>query len=140
MLTPERQAPAALVKGSQVTSPCDPDQMIQLLCRFRAADQHFESRARPALELLAAQPTCQSLRFARSTEDASVWVLTAEFDTFAGYRSALSPFDVRTTVVPFLSEAEQSSSGVLEVVLDGRAGALVEHETVVDPTVVARPR
>jgi len=113
--------------------------MIQLVCRFRAADADFDDRSHAALTLLAAQPTCRRLLFARSTEDPAVRVLTAEFDTFSGYRSALSPFDVRTVVIPFLSEAEPASSSVLEVVLEGVAGVLVELETVVDPAAVSTP-
>lgn len=107
--------------------------MIQLICRFTAAGSDFADRARPAVDLLAAQPTCEVVRLSRSTEDAAVWVLTAEFDSFAGYRRALSPFDVRTVVIPFLSEADQATSGVLEVVLSGDSGGLTEHQTVVDP-------
>lgn len=67
-----------------------------------------------ALELLAGRPTCRWLRFARSTDDAERWVLVAEFDGPAGYRAALSPFEVRTLVVPWL-QAAAGDSGVSEV-------------------------
>jgi hypothetical protein len=107
--------------------------VIQLVCRFRVRDPEFAGRARAAVALLSAQPTCEQVRLARSTEDPRSWVLTAEFPSFAGYRRALSPFDVRTTVIPFLSEADQQTSGVVEVTLTGYRGVLTEHETVVDP-------
>lgn len=117
---------------------CDPGRMIQLVCRFRADDDGFDERSSAALALLAAQPTCLRLLFARSTEDPAVRVLTAEFASFPAYRSALSPFEVRTVVIPFLSEAEPSTSSVLEVVLHGVDGRLVELDTVVDPAAVSR--
>ena len=107
--------------------------MIQLVCRFHVGDQYFAGRARAAVALLSAHPTCEQVRLARSTEDPRSWVLTAEFPSFAGYRRALSPFDVRTIVVPFLSEADQLTSAVLEVTLTGSRGELVDHQTVVDP-------
>lgn len=86
-----------------------------------------------ALELLAARPTCRSLRFARSTDDADSWVLVGEFDGAAGYRAALSPFDVRTLVVPWLSTA-LGGSGVMEVLAaaDRGTGGVV---TRLPPTV-----
>lgn len=107
--------------------------VIQLVCRFRAQDAGFTGRARAAVALLSAQPTCDWVRLARSTEDARAWVLTAEFPSFAGYRRALSPMDVRIAVIPFLSEADQQQSSVLEVVLSGQHGLLTDHDTVVDP-------
>ncbi len=106
--------------------------MIQLVCFFDSAEPGFLDRARPVLALLNSQPACLSLRMSRSTEDPHRWVLTAEFPSFAGYRGALSPFDVRTLVIPFLSEADQSSAAVLEVALSGVDGVLTEHELLVD--------
>lgn len=107
--------------------------MIVLVCRFVGADPDFLAAARPAVTLLAAQPTCRAVRLARSTDDAGCWTLTAEFDSVPAYRRALGPFDVRTTVVPFLSTAEQQSSGVFEVALSAEAGVVTTHELLVDP-------
>ncbi len=106
--------------------------MIQLICRFVSPAEGFEQRSRYAVALLSAQPTCDRVSLARSTEDAGRWTLTAEFPSFSGYRAALSPFDVRIVVIPFLSEADQTGSGVLEVVLTALDGELTEHESVVD--------
>ena len=89
---------------------------------------------RPAVALLAAQPTCRRLRFARSTETADERVLVAEFDSAADYRRALSPFDVRTLVVPWLSAARVEPSGVYEVGWTADDGVLTElPPTVPDP-------
>lgn len=107
--------------------------MIVLICRFGDAAADFAERARGPVELLAAQPTCLSLRLARSTDVTGLWVLTAEFPTFAGYRQALGPFDVRTTVIPFLSTADQHTSGVYEVAVSGELGKVARHELLVDP-------
>ena len=68
-----------------------------------------------AVALLAAQPTARWVRWAGSTEEAGHRVLVAEFASAADYRRALSPFDVRMTVVPWLSGAEITTSGVFEV-------------------------
>lgn len=107
--------------------------MIVLVCRFTGATADFLADARPAVATLAAQPTCRSARLARSTDDAAVWTLTAEFDSVPAYRRALSPFDVRTTVIPFLSTADQGASGVFEVAVSAASGELTEHELLVDP-------
>lgn len=85
-----------------------------------------------ALEVLASQPTCRHLRFAQSTEEAARWVLVAEFPSAAGYRAAIGPFEVRTTVVPWLSTA-LPDSGVHEVLLSADAGDIVRHEPTVIP-------
>ncbi|GAA1999946.1 hypothetical protein JL107_00300 [Nakamurella flavida] len=70
---------------------------------------------RAAVALLAAQPSTRWLRWAGSTEEAGHRVLVAEFASAADYRRALSPFEVRMTVVPWLSGAEIETSGVFEV-------------------------
>ncbi len=109
--------------------------MIQLICRFSQPGDNFWTRARAATALLSAQPTCLGVRMARSTEDPAVWILSAGFRSFAGYRAALGPFDVRTTVIPFLSEADQELSGVLEVLLEALDGVLIETVPTVGPAV-----
>lgn len=85
-----------------------------------------------ALELLAAQPSCTRLRFAQSTDEADRWTLVAEFPSAVGYRAAIGPFDVRTTVVPWLSTA-LPDSGVGEVLLSADAGTVMRHEPTVVP-------
>lgn len=101
--------------------PTDSDeQLFVLVARFEAA-------APPgAVELLAAQPTCRRLRYVRATDVADSWTLIAEFAGAAGYRAALSPFDVRTTVIPWLSTAI-AGSGVGEALVSSEAGVLTRH-------------
>ncbi|WP_111765380.1 antibiotic biosynthesis monooxygenase [Nakamurella deserti] len=110
--------------------------MILLVCRFAGAGPDFLDNAREPVALLAAQPTCRNVRLGRSTDDAEVWTLTAEFDSVPAYRRALGPFDVRTVVVPFLSTAEQGTSGVFEVALHSGADP---SDPLTEPTLLVRP-
>lgn len=100
---------------------------------------HFD---RPAptevLELFAAQPSCDRLVFARSTDDIGRYVLVAEFADAPAYRRALSPFEVRTTVIPWLSTAEPGS-GVNEALAVAEQHRIVSHEPTVTPGREAAP-
>ncbi len=94
---------------------------------------HFtEPAPPPALAMLAAQPTCLRVVFARSTDEVDRYVLVAEFADAASYRRALSPFDVRTTVIPWLSTA-QPGSGVHEALATASGGDLRAHQPTVTP-------
>jgi len=93
--------------------------------------QQVLDQAREPLRLLAAQPDTVRLRWARSTEDAGHLVLTAEFATPATYRRALSPMPMRTVVIPWLSTAEVTTSGVHEVLLAADGGVVEEPEIIV---------
>lgn len=98
-----------------------------------SADQALVDAAEP-IRLLAAQPDTRTLRWGRSTEDASRLVLVAEFDTAAGYRRAQSPFEVRLALIPWLSQAEIRTSGVFEVLTAADGATLWEPDvTVPDP-------
>lgn len=83
--------------------------------------------------LLAASPECLRLRFARSTDVAGRFVLLAEFDSAAAYRRSLSPWPMRTVVVPWLSTAEVDISEVHEVLLAAEGGRLRTDEPTVTP-------
>lgn len=100
------------------------EQLFVLVARFAAA-------APPGVvELLAAQPTCCRLRYVRATDVADSWTLVAEFAGAAAYRAALSPFDVRTTVIPWLSTAI-AGSGVGEALLSSEAALITVHRPTV---------
>lgn len=103
-----------------------------------AAGAEGESAAVPSaaaepLALLAASPECLRLRFARSTDVAGRFVLVAEFASAAQYRRSLSPWPMRTVVVPWLSTAEVDSSAVHEVLLAAEHGRLTTAEPTVTP-------
>lgn len=94
---------------------------------------HFDHPAPAgALALFAAQPTCDRLTFARSTDQVDRYVLVAEFADVPAYRRALSPFEVRTTVIPWLSTA-LPGSGVNEAMTTSDGGLLEHHEPTVTP-------
>ena len=86
-----------------------------LVCRFTDADDPgFLDRARRAVGLLAAQPGCERVEFARAVEAPGEWVLVAVFASLTAYRRALSPFEVREHVVPFLSSARTDDQATFE--------------------------
>ena len=90
------------------------------------------------LELLAAQPGCRRLSFARSTDQIGRFVLVAEFDQVRDYRAALAPFDVRTMVIPWLSTAAPGS-GVYETLLHADDGGLTRADPIVEPGLEGGP-
>lgn len=105
--------------------------MFLLVVHFADVD---DEQARAALDLLARQPTCRRLRFGQSTEDGTARVLIAEFDSAADYRRALSPFDVRTVVIPWLSTGTAQTSAVYEALVTAEDGQVQRHQpTVTEP-------
>lgn len=104
-----------------------------LVCRFdvppapSVAADAWLGRARTAVALLAAQTGCRGVELARATEAPGRWVLVAVFDSAADYRRALSPFDVRTHVVPFLSEARTDEPATFERRTSADASGVTEH-------------
>lgn len=106
-----------------------------LVCRYDrppdpGTDAAWLERAHRAVTLLAAQPGCRGVELARATEDPAAWVLVAVFDSLADYRRALSPFDVREHVVPFLADARTDAPATFERRLTGGATGTVEHPGV----------
>ncbi|MDL5159361.1 antibiotic biosynthesis monooxygenase family protein [Actinomycetospora termitidis] len=103
-----------------------------LVCRFSPDDEaDFLVRARRAVGLLAAQPNCERVDLARAVEAPGQWVLVAVFASLTDYRRALSPFDVREHVVPFLSEASTADQAVFERNTTALPdGGWVEHPSI----------
>ncbi|MCG8916982.1 antibiotic biosynthesis monooxygenase [Actinokineospora sp. PR83] len=102
-----------------------------LIARFTVTDpEPFTARAERALGLLLAQPGCVRGLLVRSTEDAGSWVLTVEFESVAAYRRSLSPFDVRTEVIPFLAEADTTEPAAFEVVVEAAPGSVRRHTSL----------
>ncbi len=101
--------------------------MFVLVAHFRTDSTPAASGAVPdpaaePLAMLAASPECRRMSFAHSTEAPNRFVLVAEFESAAAYRRALSPFPMRTVVVPWLSTADQQHSEVSEVLLSSVDG------------------
>ncbi|APU16892.1 MULTISPECIES: antibiotic biosynthesis monooxygenase family protein [Actinoalloteichus] len=99
-----------------------------LICRYAVPEtgiEDFLAQARTAMRLLGAQPGCRGVQLARTVEhdaEGVDWTLIARFDSVVAYRRALSPFDVREHVVPFLSRAEVGGSAVHEVLVESVSG------------------
>ncbi len=112
--------------------------MFLLVAHFQlpeSSDGAIGEGAGEALDMLAAAVECRRVYFARSTEKAGRFVLTAEFDSAAAYRRSLSPWPMRTVVVPWLSTAELECSEVNEVLYSAVDGTVCRHDpTVTDPS------
>jgi hypothetical protein len=89
---------------------------VLLVCRWGPDETgaDFLDRARRAIGLLARQPGCERVELARAVEAPGEWVLVAVFASLTDYRRALSPFDVREHVVPFLSSAWTDRTATFE--------------------------
>ena len=94
--------------------------MIVVL-RFDVAageEGQFQEDARTALAILAALPGWRSGRLGRAADQATRWVLVTEWDGAGAYRRAISSYEVKTRLVPFLSRAvdEASAYEIVEAV------------------------
>ncbi len=111
--------------------------MFVLVAHFRlpgSSGASIPPSALEALDMLAASTECRRLHFAHSTESPERFVLVAEFDTAATYRRALSPWSMRTVVVPWLATAQLEVSEVSEVLFSAVDGAVARSDpTVPDP-------
>lgn len=105
---------------------------VLLVCRFGAPSDApaFLARARHALELLTAAPGCLGGELGRAVDDPDRWVLTVRFASVDAYRRALGPFDVRTHVVPLLSEALADEPSTYESLVTAEAGTAQEHKSL----------
>ncbi|GLZ39594.1 antibiotic biosynthesis monooxygenase [Actinokineospora sp. NBRC 105648] len=102
-----------------------------LIARFTVTEpEPFTTRAQRALELLLAQPGCVRGLLVRSTESADSWVLTAEFDSVSAYRRSMSPFDVRTHVIPLLAEADTTEPAAYEIIVEATPDAVRRHTSL----------
>ena len=79
----------------------------------------FLVEARSALSVLRARPGWRSGRIGRATDDASLWVLTTEWDSVGAYRRSLSAYDVKVGAVPLLSRAIDEPTAFEVVEADG---------------------
>jgi len=73
--------------------------------RFRveaAASAEFATQVRAALEVLAERPGYVGGWVGQATDDAELHILTTMWTSIGAYRKALSAYDVKVSVVPFL--------------------------------------
>lgn len=114
-----------------------------LVCRFVPPDDPdeldaFVDRGRRAVALLGRQEGCRAVELGRGVDEPAHWVLVATFDSVTAYRRALSPFEVREHVVPWLSEAVNIGAGeptTFERRVSAGPDGAVEHQSLLS----ARP-
>jgi heme oxygenase (mycobilin-producing) len=88
------------------------------ITHFRSDDGSFAQRAQDALAALAQRPGFVRGSLGRSTDDATAWVLTSEWENVGSYRRALGNYDVKVRATPLLGEAldiDSSFEPLLEV-------------------------
>lgn len=95
----------------------------------------FLAQAQQALGALAARPGWRSGRVGRATDDATLWVMTTEWDSVGTYRRALSAYEVKLAAVPLLSTAldEPTAFEVVHALGLGAEGLAAPSGLVVDP-------
>ncbi len=104
-----------------------------LLCRFDVSEseaEDFLASADRALALLTACAGCSGGELARAMEDPASWVLTVRFESVVAYRRALSGFEVREHVIPFLSRARVDVESAHETALTAEGGETRRHTSL----------
>ncbi|MEU8226060.1 antibiotic biosynthesis monooxygenase family protein [Kribbella sp. NPDC048915] len=79
-----------------------------VVIRFRVGEDDqagFGERVRAAVDVLEQQKGFVAARVGRNVDDPELLALTLEFENIGSYRRALSPYDVKLTAVPLLSQA-----------------------------------
>jgi quinol monooxygenase YgiN len=81
---------------------------VFVVIRFRVPAREqaaFESRLAAAVAVLEKQRGFVAAHAGRNVDDPELLALTMEFADIGSYRRALSPYEVKLTAVPLLSEA-----------------------------------
>ncbi|TCC23427.1 antibiotic biosynthesis monooxygenase [Kribbella speibonae] len=81
---------------------------VFVVIRFRVGESEqagFGERLQAAVDVLAQQKGFVAARTGRNVDDPELLALTLEFENIGSYRRALSPYDVKLTAVPLLSQA-----------------------------------
>ena len=79
-----------------------------VVIRFRVAEAEqaeFAVRAQDAVDVLAQQKGFVAAQVGRNVDDPELLALNLEWENVGSYRRALSPYDVKLTAVPLLSQA-----------------------------------
>lgn len=88
----------------------------------------FREQARAALRVLAAQRGWVGGQVGRSTDDATLWVLSSQWRDVGSYRRALSAYDVKVHVVPLLSRAIDEPTAFEALTTVGPKGETVDTD------------
>ena len=86
---------------------------VFVVIRFRVGESEqaeFAERMRAAVEVLAKQKGFVAARTGRNVDDPELLALSMEWENVGSYRRALSPYEVKLTAVPLLSQAVDEPS------------------------------
>ncbi|MEV0288607.1 antibiotic biosynthesis monooxygenase [Kribbella sp. NPDC050820] len=78
------------------------------MIRFRVAEgeqAEFAVRLEAAVDVLRKQKGFVAAQTGRNVDDPELIALNLEWDSIGNYRRALSPYEVKVTAVPLLSQA-----------------------------------
>jgi hypothetical protein len=81
---------------------------VFVVIRFRVAageQAEFGVRVRAAVDVLARQKGFVAAQAGRNLDDPELLALNLEWENVGSYRRALSPYEVKLTAVPLLSQA-----------------------------------
>jgi len=81
---------------------------VFVVIRFRVGEAEqadFAVRARAAVEVLARQKGFVAAEIGRNLDDPELLALNMQWENVGSYRRALSPYEVKLTAVPLLSQA-----------------------------------
>jgi hypothetical protein len=81
---------------------------VFVVIRFRVAageQAEFGVRVRAAVDVLARQKGFVAAQVGRNLDDPELLALNLEWENVGSYRRALSPYEVKLTAVPLLSQA-----------------------------------
>ena len=84
-----------------------------------ADGEEFLAQAQAALGAFRARPGYVRGRVGRAVDDATVWLLTTEWESVASYRRSLSGFDVKVHGVTLLARARDELSAFETLADDG---------------------
>ena len=89
-----------------------------VVIRFRVPETEqaeFAVRLAAAVEVLSRQKGFVTAQTGRNVDDPELLALTLEFVNIGSYRRALSPYEVKLTAVPLLSQALDEPSAYEEL-------------------------
>ncbi|MGZ4665247.1 MAG: antibiotic biosynthesis monooxygenase family protein [Frankiaceae bacterium] len=98
--------------------------------RFRVAPAQRPSlleAARAALRVLSDRPGFVGARLARSADDPHDWLLVTEWMGMGPWRRALSDYDVRVQVIPWLAGAGVEQGAFEVLIAADPGGQVTEH-------------
>lgn len=81
---------------------------VSVVMRFRVADAdraEFLASARGAIELLRQSEGFLTASIGQSVDESQLLIIQTEWESVGAYRAGMSKYEVKATVIPFLSQA-----------------------------------